>query len=191
MNRFFRIFLFILAAVLACGFSFAQEDNFSLIVESRYFSVYSYRGLDVYSLLDKLNFDYLVHLNSLSRQDPADAIHILAKTLDALYLEVSDILDIHVYSFHGNITIVPDRDSVDSIFKRYAGRKLGERSFYLHDNSTIYISFEDLTLGMLGHEMSHAIISHFFIVPPPAKTQEVLCGYVEYSLRKATGTLPK
>jgi hypothetical protein len=37
---------------------------------------------------------------------------------------------------------------------------------------------------MLGHEIAHAIISSFFIVPPPEKIQEVLAGYVDYSLLK-------
>ena len=56
--------------------------------------------------------------------------------------------------------------------------------FYFHDDKTIYISTEDLTLGMLGHEMAHAIISHYFVVPPPTKVQEVLSGYVDYSFQK-------
>jgi len=60
-----------------------------------------------------------------------------------------------------------------------------ERSFYVFDSNTIFISYQDLTLGMLGHEIAHAVISGYFVVPPPDKVQEVLAGYVEYSLRKA------
>jgi hypothetical protein len=54
----------------------------------------------------------------------------------------------------------------------------------------VYISYPEMTIGMLGHKIAHAIISHYFVVPPPAKIQEVLAGYVEYSIRKSAGTLP-
>jgi len=169
---------------------FAQGIKLHLITKSKYFSVYSYKGLDISLLLTKLNFNYFRQLDNLSyRSDmPRD---ILASTLDALYLEVSDILDIHMYSFHGNIDIVPDKGYVSSIFRSYFKRNFPERSFYFHNKNTIYISFADLTLGILGHEIGHAIISHYFVVLPPAKIQEVLCGYIEYSLGKSTGTIPK
>jgi len=185
----FSLFVFILL-VSGPGASFCQEEGLSSIVESKYFSVYSHRNIDVSSLLAKLDFNYFIHLDSLAGTNHKDLRKVLAKTLDALYLEVSDILDIHIYSYHGNIKIVPDKDYLNSIFRKYHGRDFPERSFYMHENNTVYISYADLSLGMLGHEISHAIISHFFVVPPPVKIQEVLSGYVEYSLRKSTGTLP-
>ena len=180
----------IVAAFFSSASAFGQEKGLSLLSETRFFSVYAPRDTDIYSLLTKVEFDYLTHLTKLSADNPADIVLILNKTLDALYLEVSDILDIHVYSFHGTIKFLPDQVSVERTFKEYFDQDFSERSFYLHERSTIYISLDDITLGMLGHEIAHAIISHYFVVPPPAKTQEVLSGYVEYSLRKATGTLP-
>jgi hypothetical protein len=180
----------IAVALFSSASAFGQEKGLSLLSETRFFSVYAPREADLYSLLSKIEFEYLTHLTKLSRDNPADIVHILNKTLDALYLEVSDILDIHVYSFHGAIKFLPDQLSVARVFREYFEQDFDERSFYLHERSTIYISLEDVTLGMLGHEIAHAIISHYFVVPPPVKTQEVLSGYVEYSLRKATGTLP-
>ena len=191
MRRTFFCGFFILIMLFSPLNVFSQEAGLSLIAESRYFSIYAPKNFDLYSLLKNIEFEYLIHLNGLSLENPADSLHVLTKTLDALYLEVSDILDIHVYSFHGNIKFLPNQSSVASVFKDYFDRSFKERSFYLHQRSTIYVSLEDITLGMLGHEISHAIISHYFVVPPPAKTQEVLAGYVEYSLRKSTGTLPK
>jgi hypothetical protein len=37
---------------------------------------------------------------------------------------------------------------------------------------------------MIGHEMSHAIISRYFGIPAPVKVQEVSSMYVEYNLKK-------
>ena len=190
MKRFLCILYFLVLPGLFVSPSFSQEENLSLIAEGKYFSIYSCKNLDINELLSKLNFDYFLHFDSLSKNPDAPK-NILTQTLDSLYLEVSDILDIHIYSYHGNIKILPDKNGVNSAFKKYFGRDFPQRSFYFHQKNTIYISFPDLTLGMLGHEISHAIISHYFVVFPPAKMQEILCGYVEYSLRKSTGALPK
>jgi len=185
MRRFFLFIIFSL--VVFCAF--AQEKSLYPIAEGKYFSIYGYNGLDAASLLRELNFNYLLNLDSASEKS-RDLKSLLADTLDALYLEVSDILDIHMYDFHGKIYIFPEKSYVSKIFENNFGRSFSERSFYLHPKNTIYICFPGCTLGMLGHEISHAIMSHYFVVPPPAKIQEVLAGYVEYSLRKQTGTLP-
>jgi hypothetical protein len=82
-------------AVFLCSASLAaQEDKLSLLGESRFFSIYGPKDIDIESLLKKINFEYLIHLTSLSTKNPGDCLHILTKTLDALYLEVSDILSV-------------------------------------------------------------------------------------------------
>lgn len=188
-----KALFFIISILLfqTSGFSFAQqEESLELITKSQYFSIYGYSGMDIGSLLAKLNFNYSRHIGDLPKGNDRDLKVVLAKTMDAIFLEASDILDIHIYSFHGTIKILPDKNGVNSIFSSNFGMEMPERSFYFHDKNTIYISFKDITLGMLAHEVSHAIVSHYFVVPPPAKVQEVLCGYVEYTIRKSAGTLP-
>lgn len=159
-----------------------------LIASGANFDVYSEGGADAYSVLSKIDFNYLVYSGSVSGNE--NAADILAKTIDGLYQEVSDILDIHIYSYKGVIQVYPDKQSIADLFKNSYGIDFFERSVYYFEKDVIYISLADMTVGILGHEMAHAIISHFFVVPPPAKIQEVLCGYVEYSLRKTRGTLP-
>lgn len=179
-----------LLLLIASSPTFAQGEKLHLVAEGRYFSLYGYNNLDILSLLKKLDFDYFLQIETVPKSDRKDLKMLLANTLDALYLEVSDILDIHIYSYHGKIYIFSKRDYVSSAFRKYSRKASNEKSFYLHKKNAIYISSADLTLGMLAHEIAHAIISHYFVVPPPAKVQEVLAGYVEYSLRKDTGTLP-
>ena len=167
--------------------AFAQDPG-KLISDSQYFSVYSQGAIDEFSLLTKLNYNYLVYGDTMVGKTNSDIANALAKNLDALYLEVSDILDIHIYNYKGVIVIVPDQAALAQLLKKQFDLDFKERSIYYHEKSTIFISAADLTVGMLGHEMAHALISNFFIVPPPPKVQEVLSGYVEYTLLKAHGS---
>ena len=183
MKKFFLFFIFVLVSFSV----FSQEENLSLCAQGKYFSIYGYKGLDINSLLEKVDYPYFSHIDSILGEDGFQEKSCLAKAIDGLYLEVSDILDIHIYSFHGKIMIVPDKNYINAIFKSYFEGNFPERSFYLPEKNTVYISFSDLTVGMLGHEIAHAIISRYFVVSPPAKVQEVLAGYVEYKLQKKTG----
>ena len=186
-----RIFLTILLALIIAPFVWAQEEgDLQVITESQYFTVYGFPGMDINELLTKLNFNYFLQLDTLLDGNSQGSRNILARTVDALYEEASDILGIHVYSFHGNLKFYPNHDALNDVFKSFFGEDFPENSFYLHEKTTLYVSLPDVTLGMLGHEIGHAIISHYFVIPPPAKVQEILCGYVEYNLRKSTGTLP-
>ncbi|MFH1479165.1 MAG: hypothetical protein ABIG92_05280 [Candidatus Omnitrophota bacterium] len=184
MKRPGCIILFFLIVMFFSFDAYADKEPSSLIAESKYFSLYGYNGLDTDSLLIKLQMDYFLHPDTLFSQDILGEQSVLEETMDAIFLEVSDILDIHIYSFHGDVQILPNKGSLNSIYRTYFDTDFNERSFYLSNTNTIYISFEDMTLGMLGHEISHAIISRYFVVPPPSKLQEVLCGYVEYKIRK-------
>ena len=174
-----------------CTGARAQETQGRLIVESKYFSVYGESGMDAYSLLARLDFDYLLFGQPASGASEDSLKTILADSIDGLYQEVSDIMDIHIYNFHGTIRLLPDQQSLSAMFRRIFNTDFNERAVYYHEKNTIYASYPDISVTVLGHEMSHAIMSHFFVVPPPSTIQEVLAGFVEYQLRKKRGTLPR
>lgn len=190
MKKYLYIPLVIITLLFFFDLSFAQGKTPPLIIKSKYFSIYGDKNVDIESLLMKINFNYLLHLETFLDEEDDDIKSMLARTMDALYLEISDIMGINIYSYHGNLELLSDKQKVNEVFQEYFDTDFSERSLYLHNKNTIYISWPDITLGMLGHEIAHAIMSHYFIVPPPAKVQEVLSGYVEYNLRKSTGTLP-
>ncbi len=166
----------------------ASQGSIVTIFESRYFTIKAFEGLNVTELLKKLNYDYFLQVDTFLKDTPAVAAPdvLLARNIDAIYAEVQTVLGLEVSAFHGTILICPDQLSVQEEFRKIYGMDFQERSFYVFDLNTIFISYQDLTLGMLGHEIAHAVISGYFVVPPPTKVQEVLAGYVEYSLRKAT-----
>jgi hypothetical protein len=183
----------LICLVLALGLGVSpataqQENSVALLADGQYFSVYADGPVDAYSISSKLNFDYLVLGDSLTRGASEDQKQILVKTIDGLYLEVSDILDIHMRSFKGIIRVLPDKQYLADFVKKTFDRDFNERSLYFFEKNTIFISQADLTLGMLGYEIAHAIISNFFAVLPPPKVQEILCGYVEYCLNKTHGS---
>ena len=181
-----RICILVSIFLLILNLGFCQAGT----IESKYFTLTYYNGCNLTKLAQKLNVNHFLYMNLfLSRSEDIDSI--ISKALDAIYLEVSDILDIHVYSYHGKIKLCFNKEELkaDVFIKGYRDKNRSLPAVYHHNENTIYISFSDLTVGMLAHEIAHAIISHYFVVPPPHKIQEVLTGYVEYSIRKATGTL--
>jgi len=178
LRRFIFGFLLILSAAICWA-----DNNFNFLSEGKYFTVYTKGAISKERIVQKINSTPILFEDS-STSD------LLSKSLDSLFLEVSDILDIHIYSFHGTIKILPNTQEIATLAKANFGNNYQGESFYIPSNNTIYISATDLTLGMIGHEIAHAIISSYFVVPPPAKVQEVLCGYVEYTLRKKTNSLP-
>ena len=109
----------------------------------------------------------------------------LSDMLETLFMQVSDIIDIHIYSLEIQIKVSRDYEHLSSIYQTLFDADLHNmQSFYVHDLKTIYIQAKGFTPEILGHEIAHAIICHYFVVPPPMRVQEVLCGYVEYQLRK-------
>ena len=46
------------------------------------------------------------------------------------------------------------------------------------------LSADGFSREVLGHEMARAIMSHYFVIQPPLKIQEVMGMYVQYNLRK-------
>ena len=181
------VFLIFSFLSLFSATSYAAGQN---PIHSKYFTVYYYEGCDLTRVANTLNARYFLGADILSGgARSGDMDSIIANLMDFIYLQVSDILDIHIYSFDAAIKITPDSSEPSAIVEKYSGRSVSVPSFYNASENIIYISSADLTLGMLAHEMAHAVISHYFVVAPPAKVQEVLTGYVEYSIRKATGTL--
>lgn len=181
-----KIFFVLLFALAICSFgsrAFAQEADLPLLAQGEFFSIYAYPGIDPEELLQRLNFNYFFEVNGLQtgRDSPKD---IVAKTFDAIYLEVSDTLGISAYAFKGKVKIFTDQQALNREYVAFFGKDFPERAFYLHEKGTLYFSMADLTLGMLAHEMAHVIMSHYFVIPPPARLQEILSGYAEYHFRK-------
>lgn len=177
------VVLLFLTASVAC----AVEDDFSPVqkIASNYFRVYSALPVDEANLAQKLNISPAERIlvgDALAGTKPSSVG--LAGMLDTLFLRVSDILNIHIYSFTSTIKICRDYNQLKDIYYGFFNADLNQYSFYVFNLNTIYIPLEYFTKEILGHEIAHAIINQYFVVQPPVKIQEILAGYVEYQLRK-------
>lgn len=178
------IILIILFSLLLLLNSAQGADDFSRKCEGKYFTIYYQPEVDLLAMTRKIDIypsQYLI-FDSQNRESNPELN--LTKTLDALFLEVSDILDMHLSSFHGNIKVCRNFEELEKIFYDYFNMQLKTPSFYIYNSNTIYVDAIGLNACVLGHEIAHAIICHYFVVLPPVKIQEVLAGYVEYQLKK-------
>lgn len=106
--------------------------------------------------------------------------------VDTLFLRVCGILDMNLYSFEGNLKICRDTAQLRQIYRGLFDKDLQNKSsFYVYDFNTVYISADDFRIGVLSHEIAHAVISRYFVVLPSVRIQEVLASYVEFQLRKS------
>jgi hypothetical protein len=180
------LFLFIITGRL---FAYEIDDGFSSgkKIEGKYFTVYCSPEIDVSELIRQLNIttaDKILAGKSVGEEISSE--EPLAGMVDTLYGLVGDIVDMHIYNFKGSIKICRDQEKLNAIYKKLFDKDLASYmvSFYVNDMSTIYITEDSFRKEVLGHEMAHAIINHYFVVSPPVKIQEILAKYTEYQLRK-------
>lgn len=179
-----RIFVAVILSIfLFIGYSFANvDDGFGPAgkIESQHFTIYYAPELKPDELAQALDIHPLDKIISGSSYQNG-----LGGMIDTLFSQVCDILDMQLYSFHGNIKICRDLKQVNAIYGNIFNKELTRsHSFYDYGLNTIYVSAEHFKREILGHEIGHAVISHYFVVLPSVKIQEVLATFVEYQLRK-------
>lgn len=180
----YKIILFCCLALCVCRPAFGET------VETKYFTISLCDTCDLSLFAEKINATGLFRIDALSSSGN-DIRSVIKDGVDSLFLEVCDALDIALKSYRGRIIVYPDMVEVSEVAS--GNSQIIEAnlpSIYVPSHNTIYISFRDATAGMLAHEMAHAVISTFFVVAPPPRVQEILAGYVEYSVRKKMGSLP-
>ncbi len=168
----------------------AVEDGFGRAqkIEGKHFVIYYVPDIALSGLMQQLNVTPSDKLLAGKSSEKGFSLEgELADMLDTLFTRVCNVLDMQLYSFKGNIKICRDSGQLNYIYHQVFNNNSRNmtRSFYAFANNTIYTSPENFMLGIIGHEMAHAIISHYFVVLPSVKIQEVLSAYVEYQLRNS------
>lgn len=99
--------------------------------------------------------------------------------VDEIIGKVQATLDMYPSDFHISILLYPDYQTVEKIFRQFRVTGNVPLAFYANKTKTIYVNVDSVTVGVLAHEMAHAVINFYFEVPPPAKMQEILAQYVD------------
>ncbi len=103
---------------------------------------------------------------------------VLAK-LDAIMEKAEVVLDMFPQNLHIDVVLLGTGDDVSQVFARKYDKHLHQIAFYSLSEDTIYISVEDSRLGVIAHEIGHAIVDHYFKDRPPYNVHELMAQFVE------------
>lgn len=121
------------------------------------------------------------HATGLSSEQYHD---IIRKKVDLVFSKAAEILDMHKAFEPVNINLYTDKDALASAYKGIYSGQCRIRAWYRFKNNTIYLNVKDVHVGMLAHEMAHAIIDHYLTVRPPAQSAEILARYVDSHIHR-------
>jgi hypothetical protein len=103
----------------------------------------------------------------------------LGHVLDAAVLRVETVLGLVPEDLHFTILLTPSAEEVRKIYSARYGRDTDYVAFYAPEAKTIFISVADARPGILIHEITHAVLDQYFLIPPSAAVQEILAHFVE------------
>jgi hypothetical protein len=108
---------------------------------------------------------------------------LLVKTrVDRIVETVKSLLDMHPPALRFTISLCKTRTAVAVAYKALGMLDAAPIAFYSHRSRTIVVAIDDITDRILAHEIAHAIICNYFVVPPPARMQEILAQHVDKHL---------
>jgi len=180
-----KVILKIFLVLISFKLCFAFDDGFTSVekIEGKYFTLYYSPELKPTGQDDQLNSARKGQV-LVADAKPISTNDSFSGMLDTLFLHVSDLLDIHLDSFHGAIKVCKDNDTLNNTYKQMFNNDLGgPHSFYVKNLNTIYISAKSFSREAIGREMVYAILSQYFQVQTPIRVQDVLAGYVESQLQ--------
>lgn len=85
---------------------------------------------------------------------------------------------------HISVRIFASQSELDDEYRRIFKKDSDMPSFYIHEYKTIYTTTNNISDSLMIHEMSHALVDHYFGVVPPEKIGEIISSYVEAHLEE-------
>ena len=118
----------------------------------------------------------LLSNRSLSMEDRLKA------RIEIILLRVKDILGMDPKGLHVTIKVFKTRKAMNDAYAWMFNKPANLRSFYVHYFESIYTNEQDLLDSVMAHELGHAVIDHYFSVPPPFRMAELMATYVDAHL---------
>jgi len=103
--------------------------------------------------------------------------------IDVIVERVEAILEMFPKEVKFSISLLPAEEEVQGIYKKKYGKHVDFIAFYSPRDKVIFVSVKGIDLGILAHEIAHAIIDLYYGVTTPSKIHEVLAQYVESHLK--------
>ena len=162
----------------------SSGNTFSQSIETKHATV-RYDSIKVLKKLDG-KLDYSPGEWSLGKLFSASGsegpIGSVKKKVDALFERAQEILGMRGKVKKVKINIYANERRLHDAYYNITRRTCRIRAWYVYRTNTIYINVNDVHEGMLAHEMAHAIIDHYLMVPPPRASAEILARYVDAHL---------
>ena len=121
------------------------------------------------------------HFNIEGNNIPTlDLESLLQKAIDVTGLFLTEIMvNVKIYQTVDEVTTA--LTALDSAYQPVC-TQVG--AAFDANTMTIHIALQNYTAGIMGHEITHALIAKYFVVPMPVNAQEILCGYVNFEVNK-------
>ncbi len=108
----------------------------------------------------------------------------ISARLQFLLMRVEDILGMKPLIAKVSIEVLGSRRDLQAKCFELVHANEAYKAFYAHGLRTIFSSEQDIIDSIIAHELGHAVIDHYFMVPPPSKVAELLAGYVDEHLER-------
>jgi hypothetical protein len=141
----------------------------------------------IYEKEDQLQeFNKEVALGSLSylmkNKKSITANEEIGNKTDVIVERVETILEMFPRGLKFTIVLLSTDEEVQKIYRDKYGRRVDYIAFYSPRDKTVFISVNDIRLGVLAHEFAHVIIDRYYGIPTPVNIHEILAQYVESHL---------
>jgi hypothetical protein len=104
------------------------------------------------------------------------------------------ILEMPLPELRINIVIHPNPQGLGAFFKaKYGGPTAQQTSmgaelegpaFFVRRTNTIHLQTDKMRIGILAHEMAHAVTENFFVIRPPTRVAEIMSQHVDREVSK-------
>ncbi len=106
----------------------------------------------------------------------------LAQKIDYVFERVQVVLDMRQNMPRVQIRVFDGELIVEEVCPQCRHRYLygdNPRSWYVYEQKSIYLTIQDIRVGILAHEVAHHVIDHFFAVRPDPQSSEILAVFAE------------
>lgn len=102
--------------------------------------------------------------------------------VDVIVERVIVVLDMRPNDVRFKLVLLPTEEDVQQVYRMKYNRKVDYIAFYAPKDKTVYLSVNDIRIGVFAHELGHLIIDLYYGTTTPSKIHEVLAQFVETHL---------
>ena len=104
--------------------------------------------------------------------------------VDIIVERVVAVLDMRPADIRFRLVLLPTEVEVQQVFKAKYNRKVDFIAFYAPKEKIVYVSVNDIRIGVFAHELGHMVIDLFYGINTvtPITVHEVLAQFVETHL---------